>query len=88
MRVRSLKSASGRTHLSQKSNSQRIDRYRSVHLTRLTAPGVLRRILGVLGYLGPPFGALGLALGVHFGGQGVLLGAFDAQSVPRTALLF
>ena len=43
--------------------------------------------MGVLGYLGPPFGALGVALGVHFGGQGVPLDAFGAQAVPRTALL-
>ena len=28
-----------------------------------------------------------MALGVHFGSQGVPLGAFGAQSVPRTALL-
>ena len=44
-------------------------------------------ILGVLGYLGPLFGSLGVALGVHFGGQGVPLDAFGAQAVPETALL-
>ena len=43
--------------------------------------------MDALGYLGPPFGALGVALGVHFGGQGVPLDAFGAQAVPRTALL-
>ena len=40
-----------------------------------------------LGVLGAPFWGLGVALGVHFGSQGVPLGAFGAQSVPRTALL-
>ena len=38
-----------------------------------------------LGVLGAPFRGLGVALGVHFGSQGVPLGAFGAQSVPRTA---
>ena len=40
-----------------------------------------------LGVLGAPFWGLGVALGVHFGSQGVPLGAFGAQSVPRTASL-
>ena len=31
-------------------------------------------ILGVLMYLGPAFGGLGVALGVHFGGSGGTLG--------------
>ena len=42
-------------------------------------------IFGVLGHLGPPFGGLGVALGVHFGAQGVPLAAFGAQAVPKTA---
>ena len=47
----------------------------------------LGSILGVLGTLEPPFGGLGVALGVHFGGLGVPLGAFGSQSSPRTASL-
>ena len=39
------------------------------------------------GSLGLPFRGLAVALGVHFGGQGVPLDAFGAQAVPRTALL-
>ena len=37
------------------------------------------------GTLGRPFGRLGVALGVHFGGQeGVPLDAFGAQSLQKT----
>ena len=44
-------------------------------------------ILGVSGYSLASIWGLGVALGVHFRGQGVPLGAFGAQAVPRTALL-
>ena len=39
------------------------------------------------GSLGPPFGGLGVALGVHLGGHGVPLDAFGAHAVSSTALL-
>ena len=44
-------------------------------------------ILSVSGYPLAFIWGLGVALGVHFGGQGVPLDAFGAQAVPRTALL-
>ena len=38
--------------------------------------------------LGRPFGAFGVALGVHFGVQWVPLDAFHAQSLPKTPGVF
>ena len=38
--------------------------------------------------LGRPFGALGVALGAHFGGQGVPLDTFAAQSLQKTPASF
>ena len=50
--------------------------------------GVLKMIILVfLGHPWCPFLGLGVALGVHFEGLGVPLGAFGAQSSPRTASL-
>ena len=48
-------------------------------------PGGPRGLMGTSGEHFTRFGIRGVALGVHFGGRGVLLDAFGAQAVPGTA---
>ena len=56
--------------------------------TPLHAPGgCCGGFWGSWGTLGPLFGDLGVALGVHFERLGVPLGAFGAQSPPKTPAL-